>query len=97
MTTAKKNAIVQKQLFKAIAISDIPKQHKGNFNANYETVISAFKSGNDKAVEIDVSAMGEDLKSESVAHSFRMKIKEMKLGYSVRLHKDRNVVYLVKK
>lgn len=96
----KKTVIEQKtvtQLFKAIDVENIPKQHKGNFNRNYETVLNAFRTAETKAIEIDCSAMGEDLKAESVAHSYRMKCKELKLSYIVQLHKDRNVVYLIKK
>lgn len=84
-------------LFSAIEVGNIPKMHKGKFNENYETVLSAFVSSNSKAIAVNCANMGKELKALSVAHTFRAKIKEKSLRVKVQLNAQKEIVYLIKR
>jgi len=83
------------KLFEFVDISAIPKTHRGKQNPKYDEVLKAFKKSEREAVKINCSVFGE-VKESSIAHTFRMRIKDGKLKMSVQLDAHNKVVYLKK-
>lgn len=85
----------EKQLYEFVALADIPKTHRGKSNPKYDEVLSVFRKAKKQAVKINCDVFG-DVKDTSIAHTFRMRIKEQKLKMSVQLDATNHIVYLKK-
>jgi len=82
-------------LFEYVEIADIPKTHRGKQNPLYDDVLKAFRKAKNEAVKVNCSVF-EGAKPTSIAHTFRMRIKEAKLKMSVQLDAQNEIVYLKK-
>ena len=82
-------------LFEFCDVRDIPKTHRGKQNEKYDEVLNAFKKAKREAVKVNCAVFG-DIKETSIAHTFRMRIKEQNLKMSVQLDAQNKHVYLKK-